>query len=731
MMNHRQLPYHLSNTVVGYLNLLTLLASIPVIGATPATTCQSALQGPLLAVGFVAFLVSLPSFIGAHYHVSWALWLYLAALLLVLALLGATAFGLAVTAGGGGTQVMGRPYREYHTRDYSACLQKHVADEKYWRPAPACVASSRACREVAGWTPEHYMRRDLTPVQSGCCKPRAANSSHRCVVLQVHTAVIMYNYYHRKMCPRLAFADAKRFFMCASLSVGEDLFLYLRIVHACENNSRDDVSLSVTDREGIQACEIAKELDATKDYPDIEMWPIGKVAVVLLDLTKKKCLIEYGADTKGVWSIIEKEYDAAAGISHSTNQPAGQELTNRTISGALDGPLMLQQLAISEVQRRTCMDGSDLIVLDEDLAYSLSKERTTTKLFILEYKKTTKGKLVEMPLEELICSMTGPVFVNDPFPKTTSVVEYYHILPYKEILQELLHKKWHVVPQHGLHSMIDEKLEEQDENSMPKMRKQIAKVSTPKKNKRAIKATGLATKSINTKATIGVIGGPVILQSVDKYKTQNDNMHQDVSPPMVPCADPVIENSALEPQNMEMTENSGGITENNNDQMYDLLRSIQKIRDEILHKECILQERSIQCDMDIQTILNEGKMTPKMLSIGDKYKGTCSNVMDVANSSGSGDGGQTMSTKRKTLKEALHIRNKCQELDGICNVCEWILPRYTTLPSVADGMFCASVHLRCPDFDMSIVGDPCPTPREARCSAAANMMVELHKKAKE
>uniref|UniRef100_A0ACD5XF45 Uncharacterized protein n=1 Tax=Avena sativa TaxID=4498 RepID=A0ACD5XF45_AVESA len=182
MNHHQQLPYHLSNTVVGYLNLLTLLASIPVIGAglwlahaastTPAATCQSALQGPLLAVGFVAFLVSLPGFIGARYHVSWALWLYLAALiLLVLALLGAAVFGLVVTAGGGGAQVPGRPYREYRPRDYSSWLRKHVADDKYWRPALACVASSRACREVAGWTPEDYMRRDLTPVQSGCCKP--------------------------------------------------------------------------------------------------------------------------------------------------------------------------------------------------------------------------------------------------------------------------------------------------------------------------------------------------------------------------------------------------------------------------------------------------------------------------------------------------------------------------------------------------------------------------------
>jgi hypothetical protein len=48
------------------------------------------------------------------------------------------------------------------------------------------------------------------------------------------------------------------------------------------------------------------------------------------------------------------------------------------------------------------MDGSDLLVLDEDLTYSLSKGRTTTKLFIVEYKKTTMGKLVEVSLEDLI-----------------------------------------------------------------------------------------------------------------------------------------------------------------------------------------------------------------------------------------------------------------------------------------------------------------------------------------
>jgi Tetraspanin family len=99
---HSRGMYHhrFSNTVIGYLNLLTLLASVPLIGgglwlAHSSSTCQSALQTPLLALGFVVFLVSLSGFVGACFGVAWALWLYLfAMLILIIALLCFTAFGL-------------------------------------------------------------------------------------------------------------------------------------------------------------------------------------------------------------------------------------------------------------------------------------------------------------------------------------------------------------------------------------------------------------------------------------------------------------------------------------------------------------------------------------------------------------------------------------------------------------------------------------------------------------
>ncbi|TVU37055.1 hypothetical protein EJB05_19022 [Eragrostis curvula] len=177
-MHPHPYPNRFSNTVIGYLNLLTLVASIPVIGAGlwlahgSSATCESALQVPLLTIGFIVLLVSLAGFIGGCYHVTCALWLYLLAmLLLVVALLGMTVFGLAVTAGGGGRQVPGRPYREFRVTDYSAWLQKHVEVEHFWRPALACVVGSRACSKIAAWTPLDYLQHNLTPIQSGCCKP--------------------------------------------------------------------------------------------------------------------------------------------------------------------------------------------------------------------------------------------------------------------------------------------------------------------------------------------------------------------------------------------------------------------------------------------------------------------------------------------------------------------------------------------------------------------------------
>ena len=163
--------YRFSNTVIGFLNLFTLLASIPIIGgglwmARSSTTCEGFLQTPLLVVGFVVLIISLAGFIGACFHVAWALWVYLVVMLLLIAtLMGLTIFGFVVTSQGGGVEVPGRVYKEYRLEDYSPWLRNRIKDPDYWRTIRSCILGSKTCAKLASWTPLDYLEKDMSPIQ--------------------------------------------------------------------------------------------------------------------------------------------------------------------------------------------------------------------------------------------------------------------------------------------------------------------------------------------------------------------------------------------------------------------------------------------------------------------------------------------------------------------------------------------------------------------------------------
>ncbi|RID80729.1 hypothetical protein BRARA_A03369 [Brassica rapa] len=150
--------YRFSNTVIGVINLLSLLASIPIKGtalwkARSSKTCENFLQTPLLVIGFIILLVSLAGFIGACFNVAWALWVYLVVMIFLIAtLMGLTLFGLVVTSQGGGV----------------------VRDQEYWNSIRSCILTSKTCSKIESWTTLDYFQRDMTSVQSGCCKPPTA-----------------------------------------------------------------------------------------------------------------------------------------------------------------------------------------------------------------------------------------------------------------------------------------------------------------------------------------------------------------------------------------------------------------------------------------------------------------------------------------------------------------------------------------------------------------------------
>ena len=102
----------MSNTVIGFLNILTLISSIVIIGSAlwmgrSKTTCEHFLQKPLLVLGLAIMVLSLAGLIGACCDVSWVLWVYLFFMVfIIVALMGLTLFGFIVINHGGGVWLL-------------------------------------------------------------------------------------------------------------------------------------------------------------------------------------------------------------------------------------------------------------------------------------------------------------------------------------------------------------------------------------------------------------------------------------------------------------------------------------------------------------------------------------------------------------------------------------------------------------------------------------------------
>lgn len=124
----------------------------------------------------------------------------------------------------------------------------------------------------------------------------------------MHAIVLLYNYYHRKQKPELEFLDFVPFCKLA-LSLRPTLKPFLETIHrseAVELNGLED-NLSATEKAVKSACDIAMSLDASKDVPTTEGYPISTVAVLLIDSEKENCLLQFDTVTEGVLSLIEKE----------------------------------------------------------------------------------------------------------------------------------------------------------------------------------------------------------------------------------------------------------------------------------------------------------------------------------------------------------------------------------------------------------------------------------------
>lgn len=125
--------------------------------------------------------------------------------------------------------------------------------------------------------------------------------------------MILYNYYHRKQCVELEFLYFASFCKLAVL-LRPTLLAYMNFMKRSDGAELIDPEnqLSVTERTIMDACDICLRLDASKESPITEGWPVSKVTVLLVDSRNENCWLLLGSVVQGVWSMIEKSINEAS-----------------------------------------------------------------------------------------------------------------------------------------------------------------------------------------------------------------------------------------------------------------------------------------------------------------------------------------------------------------------------------------------------------------------------------
>ncbi|KAL9371839.1 hypothetical protein Peur_036979 [Populus x canadensis] len=174
-----------SNHLIGVLNFLTFLLSIPILGGgiwlssrANNTDCLKFLQWPLIIIGISIMVVSLAGFAGACYRNTFLMWAYLFVMFFIIAaLLGFIIFAYVVTDKGSGRPLTNRAYSDYYLQDYSGWLKDRVASDSYWHKIGSCIRDSKVCGKMGRTkngvpeTADTFFSRKLSSIESGCCKP--------------------------------------------------------------------------------------------------------------------------------------------------------------------------------------------------------------------------------------------------------------------------------------------------------------------------------------------------------------------------------------------------------------------------------------------------------------------------------------------------------------------------------------------------------------------------------
>ncbi|XP_061371715.1 uncharacterized protein LOC133314283 [Gastrolobium bilobum] len=219
-------------------------------------------------------------------------------------------------------------------------------------------------------------------------------SQQESVAKQMHSVVLLYNYYHRKHHPELAYFPFNEFCKLAVV-LRPPLLAYMQFMQKFNEAELIDM------------------------HPNIEGWPISKVAILLIDSEKEFCFLLFGSITRGVWSVVEKVI----------RKPVIDEL-NVDEAGFL-------QVGYSAVKEATGINNTDIMLLESYTVYSQSKEKEASRFYIMQCSQLIDQEIIQVPLKDVIESLQGPLVKRSSSSwMITPVVDYFHVLPYSEIVSE-------------------------------------------------------------------------------------------------------------------------------------------------------------------------------------------------------------------------------------------------------------------------------------------------------
>ena len=200
----------------------------------------------------------------------------------------------------------------------------------------------------------------------------------------MRSAVLLYNYYHRKQHPELAYLPFNEFCKLAVV-LRPPLLAYMQFMQNLNEEELTDVEkqLSLTEKMIMEACDVCKCLDASKDAPNIEGWPITKVSMLLIDSKKENCFLLFSSITSGVWSVIEKGLDTSSQsslVEKGLNTSSQSSLVEKGLSTSYQSSEVTSGSKQYKKRRVIKKSAQKELKVDEDVflqvGYSAVKEAT-------------------------------------------------------------------------------------------------------------------------------------------------------------------------------------------------------------------------------------------------------------------------------------------------------------------------------------------------------------------